>query len=208
MSKIQKDIIKLGTLGESKVGKTNLSNVFLGNKFDEEELSTIGVGNLLKKIVIKYEEKSKQISLKIWDTAGQERFKAVATQYIKSCDAILIVYAINDRKSFEKINDWLKEVEEKKNCNNKVPLVLIGNKIDLENERVVSKDEGEKLAKRYGIMFYECSAKSNINVCEAFQYLIDSCVEIYHDAIFNAIKQKDNVNGKKDINCCHSKKIN
>ncbi len=203
----QKDIIKLGTLGESKVGKTNLSNVFIGNKFDDEELSTIGVGNLLKKIDIKYEEKSKSISLKIWDTAGQERFKAVATQYIKLCDGILVVYAINDRKSFEKINDWLKDVEEKKN-NNKVPLVLIGNKIDLENERVVSKEEGEKLAQKYNIKFFESSAKSNINVSEAFQYLIDSCVEIYHEDIFNAIKKNVNLYEKDHNNnvCCNKKR--
>ena len=204
--KIQKEIIKLGTLGESKVGKTNLSNVFLGNKFDEEELSTIGVGNLLKKIVIKYEEKSKQISLKIWDTAGQERFKSVATQYIKSCDGLLIVYAVNDRTSFEKIEEWLKEVEEKKNTNNKVPLVLIGNKIDLENERVVSKEEGEKLAEKYNIEFFECSAKKGINVNEAFQYLIDSCVEIHHDDIFNAIKKININNEKVDNNCCKGNK--
>ena len=203
--KIQKEIIKLGTLGESKVGKTNLSNVFIGNKFDDEELSTIGVGNLIKKIDIKYKEKSKSISLKIWDTAGQERFKAVATQYIKLCDGILVVYAINDRKSFEKINDWLKDVEEKKN-NNKVPLVLIGNKIDLENERVVSKEEGEKLAQKYNIKFFESSAKTNINVSEAFQYLIDSCVEIHHDDIFNAIKKININNEKVDNNCCKGNK--
>ena len=86
----------------------------MGNKFDEEELSTIGVGNLIKKIEISDNEKKKTISLKIWDTAGQERFRSVATQYIKSCDGLLIVYAINDRKSFEKIDDWLKEVEENK----------------------------------------------------------------------------------------------
>jgi len=204
--KIQKEIIKLGTLGESKVGKTNLSNVFIGNKFDDEELSTIGVGNLIKKIDIKYKEKSKSISLKIWDTAGQERFKSVATQYIKSCDGLLIVYAVNDRTSFEKIEEWLKEVEEKKNTNNKVPLVLIGNKIDLENERVVSKEEGEKLAEKYNIEFFECSAKKGINVNEAFQYLIDSCVEIHHDDIFNAIKKININNEKVDNNCCKGNK--
>ena len=202
--KITKSIIKLGTLGESKVGKTNISKVFMGNKFDEEELSTIGVGNLLKKIVIKYEEKSKQISLKIWDTAGQERFRAVATQYIKSCDGLLIVYAINDRKSFEKIDDWLKEVEEKKNTNYNVPLVLIGNKIDLEKERDVSFQEGEKLALKYGMQFYECSAKTRININEAFQYLIDNVVDIYKEEIFS--EKKEVVQIKEEGGCCKKKK--
>ena len=205
----QKDIIKLGTLGESKVGKTNLSNVFIGNKFDDEELSTIGVGNLLKKIDIKYEEKSKSISLKIWDTAGQERFKAVATQYIKLCDGILVVYAINDRKSFEKINDWLKDVEEKKN-NNKVPLVLIGNKIDLENERVVSKEEGEKFAYKYNIKFFESSVKNKTNVKEAFNYLIEMVFLAYENE-FNTCDQSvfyldDDEIAKSNVCCFHKNK--
>ena len=208
--KIQKEIIKLGTLGESKVGKTNLSNVFIGNKFDDEELSTIGVGNLIKKIDIKYKEKSKSISLKIWDTAGQERFKSVATQYIKSCDGLLIVYAVNDRTSFEKIEEWLKEVEEKKNTNNKVPLVLIGNKIDLENERVVSKEEGEKLAEKYNIEFFECSAKKGINVNEAFQYLVKMVFYVYEKE-FNSNEQsfidiEDDNFGKSNVCCFHKKK--
>ena len=208
--KIQKEIIKLGTLGESKVGKTNLSNVFIGNKFDDEELSTIGVGNLIKKIDIKYKEKSKSISLKIWDTAGQERFKSVATQYIKSCDGLLIVYAVNDRTSFEKIEEWLKEVEEKKNTNNKVPLVLIGNKIDLENERVVSKEEGEKLAEKYNIEFFECSAKNGTNVNEAFQYLVKMVFYVYEKE-FNSNEQsfidiEDDNFGKSNVCCFHKKK--
>ena len=79
--KITKSIIKLGTLGESKVGKTNISNVFMGNKFDEEELSTIGVGNLIKKIEISDNEKKKTISLKIWDTAGQQNILNLVMDY-------------------------------------------------------------------------------------------------------------------------------
>ena len=206
--KITKSIIKLGTLGESKVGKTNISNVFMGNKFDEEELSTIGVGNLIKKIEISDNEKKKTISLKIWDTAGQERFRAVATQYIKSCDGLLIVYAINDRKSFEKIDDWLKEVEEKKNTNSNVPLVLIGNKIDLENEREVSFQEGEKLAQIYNMEFFECSAKDKINVNECFNCLIELIFQLYEDE-FNIDDKSYSLfdNGAMNTsNCCLKKK--
>jgi small GTP-binding protein len=176
----------------------------MGNKFDEEELSTIGVGNLIKKIEISDNEKKKTISLKIWDTAGQERFRSVATQYIKSCDGLLIVYAINDRKSFEKIDDWLKEVEEKKNTNYNVPLVLIGNKIDLEKEREVSFQEVEKLALKYGMQFYECSAKTRININEAFQYLIDNVVDIYKEEIFS--EKKEIVQIKEEGGCCKKKK--
>ena len=126
------------------------------------------------------------------------------TKYIKSCDGLLIVYAINDRKSFEKIDDWLKEVEEKKNTNSNVPLVLIGNKIDLENEREVNFEEGEKLALKYGMKFYECSAKTGININEAFQYLIDGVVDIYKEEIFS--EKKEVVQIKEEGGCCKKKK--
>jgi small GTP-binding protein len=165
-------------------------------------------GNLIKKIEISDNEKKKTISLKIWDTAGQERFRSVATQYIKSCDGLLIVYAINDRKSFEKIDDWLKEVEEKKNTNYNVPLVLIGNKIDLEKEREVSFQEGEKLAQIYNMEFFECSAKDNINVNECFNCLIELIFQLYEDE-FNIDDKSYSLfdNGTMNTsNCCLKKK--
>ena len=208
MKNIKRTTISIGTLGDSHVGKSALTDIYLGKDFSEEYISTIGINANVKedKIIIKGEEKT--IKVKIWDTAGQEKYKSIATSYIKNCNGIFLIYSINDRKSFENIEIWLNEVEEKKRYNYNVPLVLIGNKIDLENERVVSKEEGEKLAQKYDIKFFECSAKSNINVSEAFQYLIDSCVEIYHEDIFNAIKKNINIYEKDHNNnvCCNKKR--
>ena len=204
MKNIKRTYISIGTIGDSQVGKSAMTEIYLNREFSEEYLTTIGININTKdtKIIINGEEK--EIKVKIWDTAGQEKFKSISTQYIKNCDGILLIYAINDRKSFEKIDDWLKEVEEKKNTNYNVPLVLIGNKIDLEKEREVSFQEGEKLALKYGMQFYECSAKTRININEAFQYLIDNVVDIYKEEIFS--EKKEVVQIKEEGGCCKKKK--
>ena len=180
MSKILREIISIGTLGDYAVGKSNLTNVFVDKKFQEEHMSTIGVNCVKKDITINLDNnETKNIVLKIWDTAGQERFKAISVQYIKNCLGILLVYAINNEKSFQNIETWMKEVEQK-SSNKNMCLVLIGNKCDLdEKERKIKKEQGEKLAQRYGIKFFECSAKTGTN--EAFQELINEIVGVYKD---------------------------
>ena len=210
--KITREIIQLGTLGDSGVGKTNLSTVYVDNKFSQEFISTIGFNCLIKNIKIKINDIEKNIKVKIWDTAGQEKFKSISVQYIKNCLGILLVYSITQQESLKNIENWMKEVNEKKNVEN-IPLILIGNKCDLENERTVSKEEGEKLANKYHMKFFECSAKNGINVNEAFQYLIDEIVKIYKNEFLNEEdnnikenKQKDNNNKKKNEGCCGKKK--
>ena len=210
MNNIKRTSISLGTLGDSHVGKSVLTEIYLGHEFIDEYISTIGINANIKEEKLIINDEEQKIKIKIWDTAGQEKYKSIATSYIKTCNGILLIYAINDRKSFENIEEWLKEVEEKKNTNNKVPLVLIGNKIDLENERVVSKEEGEKLAEKYNIEFFECSAKKGINVNEAFQYLVKMVFYVYEKE-FNSNEQsfidiEDDNFGKSNVCCFHKKK--
>ena len=203
MKNIKRTYISIGTIGDSQVGKSAMTEIYLNREFSEEYLTTIGININIKdtKIIINGEEK--EIKVKIWDTAGQEKFKSISTQYIKNCDGILLIYAINNKKTFENIENWLNEIENKKKKNN-IPLVLIGNKIDLEKEREVSFQEGEKLALKYGMQFYECSAKTRININEAFQYLIDNVVDIYKEEIFS--EKKEVVQIKEDGGCCKKKK--
>ena len=207
MNNIKRTSISLGTLGDSHVGKSALTEIYLGREFSEEYISTIGINANIKddKITIKGEEK--KIKIKIWDTAGQEKYKSIATSYIKTCNGIFLIYAINDRKSFENIEEWLKEVEEKKNTNNKVPLVLIGNKIDLENERVVSKDEGKKLAQKFNLEFFECSAKNNCNVSKAFHCLIKMVFLVYQNEFDTSDQSIFNIDDEPDKStvCCKKK---
>ena len=201
MDTLKRTIITFGTLGDSKVGKTALTNAYLEKEFEDEYLSTIGVNSCIKEITINLNNKELPIKVKIWDTAGQEKFKSISVQYIKNCMGIFIVYAINDIESFNNILSWLKEVEEKKSRSN-IPLILIGNKYDLEKERKISKEEGEKLASRYNMKFFECSAKTGYNVNEAFQCLTDQVVETYKEEFIKGDQKTKIVSGKKKRNKC------
>ena len=207
MKNIKRTYISIGTIGDSQVGKSAMTEIYLNREFSEEYLTTIGININIKdtKIIINGEEK--EIKVKIWDTAGQEKFKSISTQYIKNCDGILLIYAINNKKTFENIENWLNEIENKKKKNN-IPLVLIGNKIDLEKEREVSFQEGEKLAQIYNMEFFECSAKDKINVNECFNCLIELIFQLYEDE-FNIDDKSYSIfdNGAMNTsNCCLKKK--
>ena len=207
--KIIREVIQLGTLGDSGVGKSNLSSVYVNNKFEPEIIATIGFNCLIKDTIIKINNIEKKIKIKIWDTAGQEKFKSVSVQYIKNCIGILLVYSIDDRNSLNNLENWIKDIKDKTNYE-KVPLILIGNKCDLEDERKVSKEEGEKFALKYNIKFFECSAKNNINVNQAFENLINEVVENYQDEFISendkGIKIEENINKTKKEGCCGKKK--
>ena len=216
VEKIVRQVITLGTLGDTEVGKTQISEVYIENKFTIEHISTIGYNCLTKNIKLKIDNKENNIKIKIWDTTGQERFRSICTQYVKNCIGILLVYAINKKESFENLTNWMDEIEGKKSREN-IPIVLIGNKIDLKEEREVSYKEGENFAKKYNIKFFECSAKEGINIKEAFQCLIDNIIQLYKDEFLDDKKDenKDNNNNKivlndkksknKDGGCCKKK---
>lgn len=108
----------------------------------------------------------KKIKVQIWDTAGQERYKTITQTYYKGAMGIILSYAVNDKESFENIENWMKQI--KTHASEDVCKILIGNKCDMP-DRVISYEEGKKLADTYGISFFETSAKENLNVQDAFK---------------------------------------
>jgi small GTP-binding protein len=125
-------------------------------------MNSIGVDFKLKNIEID----SKKIKLQIWDTAGQERFKTITTSYYKGAHAILIVFDITDRESFEHVRNWMADID--KFAKEGVLRILVGNKCDLENSRQVRKEEGNEIANKYGIKYIETSAKETTNIEDLF----------------------------------------
>ena len=109
--------------------------------------------------------------LDLLDTAGQEEYSAMRDQYMQGGEGFLIVFAINSRDSFDEVTTFRDQILRVKDAD-KVPMVICGNKCDLDNEREVSKTEGEDLAKSFGVPFFECSALSRINIEESFYQLV------------------------------------
>ena len=155
-------LFKYIIIGDSAVGKSNILLRYIHDKFNEEFQSTIGVEFGAKNI--KIEEKIYRIQ--IWDTAGQETFRSITRAYYKNSVCACIVYDITNRNSFQNIKSWVEDC--KKQSPKTVFMVLIGNKIDLEERREVSYDEGSIYAQKNGMLFFETSAKTGKNVEEIF----------------------------------------
>lgn len=106
------------------------------------------------------------MKLQIWDTAGQERFRTITVSYFKGAHGIILVYDVTERDTFENIQHWVHQIRE--NADERVRLVLVGNKCDREETRAVTYKEGADLAKQYGVSFFETSAKEGKNVDECY----------------------------------------
>ena len=166
-------VIKILTLGDSGVGKTSIIQKFINDKFSQNMLSTIGVDFQSKVIIID----NIKVKLKIWDTTGQERFKTLTSQYYNGADGALLIFDITSKMTFDRISFWMNELNEKKKLN-ELGLLLIGNKIDLNDKRKVDKEEAETFAKENNINYYETSAFKNININEVIQDIAKQCLNI------------------------------
>jgi small GTP-binding protein len=171
----EKDITKkkfnIIVLGEQSVGKTSVISRLKGKKFEDTTLSTAGIDYYIDEKTfdgIKYK-------FKIFDTAGQERYKSIAGSTIKLADGFIIVYAVNNPKSFEQVQYWIDTIEEGTDLKKK-PSVLLANKIDLE--RSVTKEEGEEFAKSKSITYSETSAKTGLNIKETFDNLYNNIFQL------------------------------
>ena len=155
-------------LGESTVGKTSIIEKYVNNTFNENYLVTIGMDIRYKRIEIN----NCDINLIINDTAGQERFRSMTRMVYKGADGILVGFDLTSKNTFDKVNFWITQIEENKNKDYPISLVLFGNKCDKKEQIVVNDDDIESLKKQYKLEYFATSAKDGTNVQEAFEYLI------------------------------------
>ena len=160
-TEIKRTAISISLFGESSVGKTCIIGVFLGLDFQEEHLSTVGIEKNNSSIDL---ETGETIKLKIWDTAGQERFRSISVNTLKNSQAVIIVFDLTNKESFQRVTDWLKQIRD---YSTKLPIGLFGNKSDLKN-RIITQEEIDKLCKKENLVYFETSAKTNTNIYEGF----------------------------------------
>ena len=162
-------IYKIILLGNDNVGKSSFLSRYVDNYFIDNPIPTIGVDFQLKMIEM---EDGKKVNLQIWDSAGLERYKNIIAPYYKGVNGIILFYDIGYRESFKNLESWLIEIEKYVPKTEFPYKFLVGNKIDLETERKITTDEGEQFAKKYGLTFFESSAKTGKNVDLIFIELV------------------------------------
>ena len=158
--------LKVVIVGDSGVGKSNLIKRFTTNEFNEHSKATVGVEFLSRS----YKINDKIFKIEMWDTAGQERYKSITAAYYKGAKGALIVYDTTSARSFENVDKWLGEIKEK--AGKDIKLIILGNKIDLKDKKVVSTEQALTRAKELDIPLMETSAKDATNVKEAFHDLL------------------------------------
>ena len=176
--KIKRKVIRLSIIGDSKTGKTSIINRYLGQEFSIDMMSNIGID---KQEVIRKMKDGNEMKIIIWDTAGQERFHSISSGTIKNSQGIIVCFALNDRSSFDNVLTWLQDVRE---ISSKIPIVLFGNKCDLIEERKITNEEAKEFADNNEIIYFETSAKDNINIKEGFE-------KISEDAYSKALAEEE-----------------
>lgn len=182
---------KVILIGESGVGKSALTQRLVKNDFDQEIPETIGAQ--YESVVLDIGKA--RVNLALWDTAGQERFRSIAKSYFRSAVGAIIVYDITQKNSFDEVSNWLNLVHTL--CDPGAVAVLVGNKSDLENNRVVPTDEAEHFASSHDLVFFETSAVTGQNVQDAFLQL----AQMVYDKSF-AVSKNSLPKKKTDSNCC------
>ena len=142
--------------GDSGVGKTSIINSIMGQKFSEEYEPSIGVDFFSK--TIRY--KGRLMKLQIWDSAGQEKFRSLIPNYIRGSSLVFLIFDITKKESFEHLNEWITFITNIEKTN----IVIVGNKIDLKENRVITKEEAEKYCNEKNYDYFEVSAKEGTNI--------------------------------------------
>jgi len=165
-----KYIFKIIIVGNSTVGKSSLLNRYIDNNFNDTYSTTIGVEFGVKYVTL---NDNTPIKLQIWDTAGQESFRSITRSFYRASAGVILMYSIDNKNSFENLKTWLYDINLELN-NRKLPIILVGNKTDLNHKREVTTEEAKDFAKEYDMLFKEISVKYDIDSTTVFNILAEN----------------------------------
>ena len=198
---IQEKDVKVIILGETGVGKTSIINRFINDEFNpNNDIETLGSTFFRKSI----KRQNTVYKLQIWDSIGQEKYHSITRLFIKGSNIVLLVYSIDSRQSFERLNQWYSSITNILDIT-KYKLGIVASKSDLRNEEVVSDEEGKELAKNMCATFRPVSSKENNNsVNLLFDIMIDELSKInFESRTESYVLSKKNLKKKKKTSCCN-----
>jgi len=162
--------IQLLVIGDSSVGKTSLITRYTNGTFKEEYLATVGLDYYSKVEAIN----NQTINIKLWDTAGQERYKALTQNYFRNAEGVLLTFDVTNTESFNNLKDWIGSIKTNMESKNIfLPLIIVGNKIDMEEAREINKEDAEKFVSDNNYKYFETSAKTGEGVDDAIRDLVN-----------------------------------
>ena len=186
---------KIILLGDTTVGKTAFFKRFFLNEFTDSFITTIGLTELSKYVKIEY----KVYKIQIWDTSGQKRLKIIPQKYYEKADGIILMYDITNSESFDNIINWTRDI--RKNASENLIIYLIGNKVDLIDDRKINIEKGRKIASDERMKFVEVSCKWNLNISDIVYCLVyDMYLMEKEDEKINFLLNKKEANPKNS--CC------
>ncbi|CAF0726995.1 unnamed protein product [Adineta steineri] len=170
--------LKFLAIGDSGVGKTCLLNRYVEGNYNEKLAPTVGIDIRDKTLLYKSNKtnKSYNIHLQLWDTAGQERFRSLTASFFRDAIGFLLVFDLSNETSFISVRNWITEIQANAYSEN-VDMILVGNKCDLESQRIISKARALEFAAQNHVDYIETSALQNINVGESIELLLDSVMD-------------------------------
>lgn len=209
---VYKYIFKIILIGDSGTGKTSLINRYINNKFDSKYQCTIGVDFLMKKITL---EDQTPIKLQIWDTAGMEKYKQITSTYYRGAQGAIVVFDLTSQSSFDSVGKWVDDFCAISNPKYHQTIYIVGNKSDLQKERVVSQEDIDTYCSLNNFKYIEASARTGHGVQKLFinftTDLVDGCKKetiVYNplgssgNAINLDTKTKDENTEVKKTQCC------
>ena len=160
-------LLKIPFVGDGGVGKTSIISRLMGETFSQSYLMTLGANFFVKKMNIDQID----VGVQLWDTAGQQRFTSLRPMFYRGSRAVVLVYDITRPETFENLQHWLNDIQREAPGST---ISILGNKIDLEDQRLVSTGEGRNYATTVGALFAETSAKTGQGIEEALHQLVQT----------------------------------